>query len=389
MRWTGSKTCTTTWYRNSYSLLSFYSSDNATSDSVPKTDARAATSDGGLNFSSDADLLYASLIPGSLLYSSDSEGDIDPVAVDDPHVFETKTALSLQEILEQLALKINDDKISKFNISRSHLWEGALRGLRRKTFSPDNRVSVKFTDDSGTSEGAVDLGGPKREFFTLVLEWIVHSQLFCGPEESKFLSCNANYLGNDFYFYAGEFIAMSIVYGGPGPRCFGVPLYDALTKGVTQATVSVEDVYDINIRNSLQALKNSRTVEEAEKLISDHNLENLLELAGTLQVLRKQEDVLNIVDNTAHWFVLERVHAAYEGFKEGLSELGVLRAMIENYENFKEVFCYSKVTLTAELFGCLFSVHYSDAGSNNRQVEGLVLSRWNDFYRMLKRKQLK
>ena len=63
--------------------------------------------------------------------------------------------------------------------------------------------------------------------------------------------------------------------------------------------------------------------------------------------------------------------------------------MIENYENFKEVFCYSKVTLTAELFGCLFSVHYSDAGSNNRQVEGLVLSRWNDFYRMLKRKQLK
>ena len=324
-----------------------------------------------------------------MLYSSDSEGDIDPVAVDDPHVFETKTALSLQEILEQLALKINDDNISKFNISRSHLWEGALRGLRRKTFSPANRVSLKFTDDSGTSEGAVDLGGPKREFFTLVLEWIVNSQLFCGPEESKFLSCNTNYLGNDFYFYAGEFIAMSIVHGGPGPRCFGVPLYDALTKGVTQATVSVEDVYDINIRNSLQALKNSRTVEEAEKLILDHNLENLLELAGTLQVLRKQEDVLNLVDNTAHWFALERVHAAYERFKAGLSELGVLRAMIENYENFKEVFCYSKVTLTAELFGCLFSVHYSDAGSNNRQVEGLVLSRWNDFYRMLKRKQLK
>ena len=172
---------------------------------------------------------------------------------------------------------------------------------------------------------------------------------------------------------------MSIVHGGPGPRCFGVPLYDALTKGVTQATVSIEDVYDINIRNFLQALKNSRTVEEAEKLISDHNLENLLELAGTLQVLRKQEDVLNLVDNTAHWFVLERVHAAYERFKAGLSELGVLRAMIENYENFKDVFCYSKVTLTAELLGCLFSVHYSDGGSNNRQVEGLVLSRWNDF----------
>ena len=54
----------------------FYSSDNATYVSVPKEDACPAMFDGGLNFSSDADRLYASLIPGSLLCSSDSEGDI-------------------------------------------------------------------------------------------------------------------------------------------------------------------------------------------------------------------------------------------------------------------------------------------------------------------------
>ena len=93
------------------------------------------------------------------------------MAVDYPQVLQTTTSWSLQEILEQLALKINEDKISKFNISRSHLWEGALRGLERKSFSPDNKVSVKFTDDSGTSEGAIDLGGPKREFFTLT-DWM-------------------------------------------------------------------------------------------------------------------------------------------------------------------------------------------------------------------------
>jgi len=61
----------------------------------------------------------------------------------------------------------------------------SFKGLKTKPFSPDNKVSVKFTDDSGTSEGAVDLGGPKREFFTLVLEWIVNSQLFCGTEKSN------------------------------------------------------------------------------------------------------------------------------------------------------------------------------------------------------------
>ena len=357
-------------------------SDGSNIDAHPSTsdggciDADSATSDGA---SIDADLLYASLIPGSFLYSSDSEDEKVLLAVEDPQVFETKTSLSLQEILEQLASKINTDKISKFNISRTHLWEGALRGLKRKSFSPDNKVSVKFTDDSGTSEGAVELGGPKREFFTLVLEWIVNSQLFCGTEKNKFLSCNANYLVNDFFFYAGEFIAMSIVHGGPGPRCFGLPLYDSLIKGVSQASVSVNDVYDVDLRNSLQALKNAKTIQEAEQLISDVNLEKVLELAGIYQILRKQEDVLNLVDKTAHWFVLGRVHAAYEQFKAGLSKLGVLGAMVENYDKLKEVFCYSELTLTAELFSCLFSVHHSEGGSSNRQVESLALSRWNDF----------
>ena len=407
-------------YSNSYTLLSLYSISDDTSDggsnvAHPSTShggsihAHPSTSHGGSIHAHpstsdgrsiqaypsadggggiDADLLYASLIPDSFLYSSDSEDEKVLLAVEDPQVLQTKTSLSLLEILEQLASKINSDKISKFNISRSNLWEGALRGLKRKSFSPDNKVSVKFTDDSGTSEGAVDLGGPKREFFTLVLEWIVNSQLFCGTEKSKFLSCNANYLANDFFFYAGQFIAMSIVHGGPGPRCFGLPLYDSLIKGVSQASVSVDDVYDVDLRNSLEALKNAKTIQEAEQLISDVNLEKVLELAGTHQILRKPEDVFNLVDNTAHWFVLDRVHAAYEQFKAGLSKLGVLGAMIENYDKLKEVFCYSEVTLTAEVFDCRFSVHYSDEGSNNRQVEGLVLSRWNDFLQDVEEKQV-
>lgn len=198
-------------YRNSSALLSLYSigdgisdggnidahpltSDGRSIDAHPSTfdgdniDAHPSTSDGGSidadpstsdGTNIDADLLYASLIPDRFLYSSDSEDEKVLLAVKDPQAFKTKASLSLQEILEQLAFNINTDKISKFNISRSHLWEGALRGIKKSLFLQITRsVSVKFTDDSGTSEGAVDLGGPKREFFTLVLEWIVNSQLF-------------------------------------------------------------------------------------------------------------------------------------------------------------------------------------------------------------------
>ena len=34
----------------------------------------------------------------------------------------------------------------------------------------------------------------------------------------------------------------------------------------------------------------------------------------------------------------------------------------------------------------VFFVHYSETGSNNRQLEGLVLSRWNDFLQDIEEK---
>lgn len=58
---------------------------------------------------------------------------------------------NLQDTLINLNTQINCTEIAKFNI-RSHIWEGAVRGLSRKTFSPANKVSVKFTD-VGNAEG--------------------------------------------------------------------------------------------------------------------------------------------------------------------------------------------------------------------------------------------
>ncbi len=123
-------------------------------------------------------------------------------------------------ILTQLAMEINMDSISKFNISRSFIWEGTKRALSRKSFSPNNKVSVKFTDEVGNSEGAVDLGGPMKEYFMLVTQWMLTSHLFCGPEHAKFLSYQASSIEQNEYYYAGLIIATSLVNAGPGPRCF-------------------------------------------------------------------------------------------------------------------------------------------------------------------------
>lgn len=135
--------------------------------------------------------------------------------------------ITLKEILLNLSEVTTYNEISKFNISRNHMWKSTKRALNRKSFNPCNKLSVNFTDDIGTSEGAVDLGGPAREFFTLVTEWIVNSQLFVRGITSKFLSLNARCLEDREYYLAGQIFAMSLVHGSPALKCLADACYDA------------------------------------------------------------------------------------------------------------------------------------------------------------------
>ena len=199
----------------------------------------------------------------------------------------------IAEILNELAKVINNSCISKFDISRNFLWEGTKRAL---SFSPANKVSVKFTDDVGASEGAVDLGGPMRKFFTLIVPYIHDSQFFCGDENNKFLSFQSNCLYNDDYFQAGIILAMSIVHGGPGPQFFAPLMFDALVNDLSKVVIPLQCVYDEELRKSLQTLLRSATQQEAMQHMNEGHLPTILDLAGALAPLRVLNDDVEIVD---------------------------------------------------------------------------------------------
>ena len=59
------------------------------------------------------------------------------------------------------------------------------------TFSEKCDLLVRFTDDAGVSEEAVDTGGPKREFLTLLMSHLKHRPIFSGPEGHRYISYNA------------------------------------------------------------------------------------------------------------------------------------------------------------------------------------------------------
>ncbi len=287
------------------------------------------------------------------------------------------TSLSIYEILENLAAKIDTESIAKFNISRNHLWESAKRGFNRKSFCPEKRISAKFTDDIGVAEGAVDSGGPKREFLTLLLQHLQGSALFQGEDDAKLLTCTTGNLMENDYFIAGQIISMSLVHGGPAPKFLSQILFDAIHRDMRKVKVSSDDVPDVTTKQMLKDLESSKDVNAANEIIAEH--ETLFQLAGTPCFVANENGIRKIVEDVAHWYVLERCCAAINQFKEGLKILGVLEKIKAFPEQFKPLFCFGSIVITAEAINKLFQIEYSEKGSNRHASEENTLSFWFDF----------
>lgn len=96
------------------------------------------------------------------------------------------SGVKLYDLLSGLKPK-EDNQKTKFNVTRSNPLEGARRALRRKDFNPASQISVRFADDFGQAEGAIDEGGPMRELFRLLLLEMKDSAAFSGDDKSKFI----------------------------------------------------------------------------------------------------------------------------------------------------------------------------------------------------------
>lgn len=82
-------------------------------------------------------------------------------------------------------------------------------------------------------EPAVDVGGPLREFFHILVSSIAHNHLlFAGEEGNRVPTHNILELEKRSYFYVGEILAVSIVHGGPAPSFFTEAVADFLLYGI-------------------------------------------------------------------------------------------------------------------------------------------------------------
>ncbi|KAI0240515.1 hypothetical protein LSAT2_008744 [Lamellibrachia satsuma] len=307
----------------------------------------------------------------------------DDMEVEDHH--EDNTLLA--DILRQLEGQINIDlPKNMLNVWRGNILEGARLGFTRKKFNPCAPLDVVFADSAavlggeGIAEGAVDAGGPQREFLTLCMQAIEQGPCFTG--ESKILTRDATALARKDYFVCGRIMAVSLCVRGPTPSFLAPVLYHGLAFGTTNTPVKIEDLPDGEIKVSLMQMQD--VLEPASFLEAldqpEHKaLSTTVDNGGTMGVLRTQEDVAKVIGRTCHYMVFGRTADAFQQLQDGLSTLGVLEAMKQHPAAFEKVFTVHSVALTMRQMIASFTPVFSESDSSERHVEMRVVNHWHQF----------
>ena len=86
---------------------------------------------------------------------------------------ETLSKEEITGVLKAHSEKVVTTACRPIYISRGNVWTSALRQFSRRRFAEStDMLYVSFASDENTTEDAEDLGGPRREFFRLLVKAI-------------------------------------------------------------------------------------------------------------------------------------------------------------------------------------------------------------------------
>ena len=141
----------------------------------------------------------------------------------------------------------------RLTVSRTELLQDAISFFKSGQYHHDREMRVRFE-----GEPAVDGGGPRREFFSLLLKTMVSPtapvRLFEGRTGRYLPMHNMDALVGGLFKVCGQIIAASVLQGGPGFPCLAVPAYMYMvTSSLEKAMdhVSLQDLPDPTVANAL------------------------------------------------------------------------------------------------------------------------------------------
>ena len=141
----------------------------------------------------------------------------------------------------------NSSEPLRITVRRYNIWKDSLVALGRK-FDERKPIQITFLGESG-----IDDGGPRREFFMLLLKSIANnSAVLSGPLNRRILQHNTAALQDNVYYIIGKIIALSFVHGGPPPTFFAPCVIDYIIGGIENVEPSIDDIPDLEIQDAIR-----------------------------------------------------------------------------------------------------------------------------------------
>ncbi|KAJ7999929.1 hypothetical protein DPEC_G00199500 [Dallia pectoralis] len=247
---------------------------------------------------------YLDIMPETEMSEPDEMEQTDDVQIQSTE----DSDCSPKEILLELGKNINYNLSCRFNINRNNVLDGAFRAFGRKSYNPLNIISVKFSDETVNLEEGVDLGGPKRELLSVLMEEIEHSLMLAGPDGHKNLALDSIAVREDKYFIMGKAISVSMVHGGPSPGLFSPTLFDSIV--IDNVSPTIDDVHDFDLRAKIAKVSEARSMDELLSVVS--SISDYLSNAGCLRAVKCLKDKDLLLKDILLFQVVNRLHGPLE-----------------------------------------------------------------------------
>ncbi|MED6278955.1 hypothetical protein CHARACLAT_029401, partial [Characodon lateralis] len=226
-------------------------------------------------------------------------------------------------------------------------------------------LNVTFVDTAGVTEGAVDDGGPTREFLCLLITEIKDSSFFNGPDYNKNLSLVSRSVDNGDYRNLGQMISVALVHGGIKPLFFSWRLYHSIASRPT-LPVTLEEVDDRELQEQLQRVIAAETLAEAWDAIMEAS--GSLCLLGCSAGLRSLDEKEYFTQQALRAYVEGRTQKALEQFVDGMNAMGLAEKTGSHIEELEPLFVGGPKALQLQDLLDHFSVSFAEPGSNRRRA---------------------
>ena len=163
-----------------------------------------------------------------------------PYYIVDLHTYREDPGTLLKHHCASL-LSDDDEDVRRITVRRKYLLQDTLRTLRRIPWDKSKHLKVIFIGEPG-----VDDGGPRREYFQLLLQEIGRNNMyFRGSMERRLPAHNVLAIQDDVYFHIGQIIALSLVHDGPCVKWLAPAAVNYILG--CEETLQVDDIPDPDI----------------------------------------------------------------------------------------------------------------------------------------------